>query len=93
MRDEPGDVEKVWKDLKDCFIEEAVDVFGETRGIARQKETRPLARIEKLGVHFTEGVASQSARFRPRRSAHHRHMQNVHTTKSVVMGKTSLFII
>ena len=26
MREEPGDVEKVWKDLKDCFIEEAVDV-------------------------------------------------------------------
>ena len=39
VRDEPGDVEKVWKDLKDCFLEEAVDVCGETRGIARQKET------------------------------------------------------
>ena len=38
-RKEPGDVEKVWKDLKDCFLEEAVDVCGETRGIARQKET------------------------------------------------------
>ena len=38
MRDEPGDVEKVWKDMKDCFLEEAVDVCGETRGIARQKE-------------------------------------------------------
>ena len=33
-RKEPGDVEKVWKDLKDCFLEEAVDVCGETRGIA-----------------------------------------------------------
>ena len=39
VRDEPGDVEKVWKDTKDCFLEEAVDVCGETRGIARQKET------------------------------------------------------
>ena len=37
--DEPGDVEKVWKDMKDCFLEEAVDVCGETRGISRQKET------------------------------------------------------
>ena len=26
VRDEPGDVEKVWKDMKDCFLEEAVDV-------------------------------------------------------------------
>ena len=39
MRDESGDVEKVWKDMKDCFLGEAVDVCGETRGIARQKET------------------------------------------------------
>ena len=39
IRKEPGDVEKVWKDLKDCFLEEAVDVCGETRGIAKQKET------------------------------------------------------
>ena len=37
MRKEPGDVEKVWKDLKDCFLEEAVDVCGETRGVARKK--------------------------------------------------------
>ena len=28
VRDEPGDVEKVWKDMKDCFLEEAVDVCG-----------------------------------------------------------------
>ena len=34
IRKEPGDVEKVWKDLKDCFLEEAVDVCEETRGIA-----------------------------------------------------------
>ena len=39
VRDESGDVEKVWKDMKDCFLEEAVDVCGETRGTARQKET------------------------------------------------------
>ena len=39
VRDESGDVEKVWKDMKDCFLEEAVDVCGETQGIARQKET------------------------------------------------------
>ena len=25
--------------MKDCFLEEAVDVCGKTRGIARQKET------------------------------------------------------
>ena len=25
--------------MKDCFLEEAVDVCGETRGIARQKES------------------------------------------------------
>ena len=36
VRNEPGDVEKVWKDLKDCFLEEAVDVCGEILGIARQ---------------------------------------------------------
>ena len=35
VRDEPGDVEKVWKYLKECFLEEAVDVCGETPGIAR----------------------------------------------------------
>ena len=39
IRKEPGDVEKVWKDLKDCFLEEAVDVCGETQGIARQNKT------------------------------------------------------
>ena len=38
-RDEPGEVEKVWKDLKDCFLEESVDVCGDTRGVARQKDT------------------------------------------------------
>ena len=31
-------VEKVWKDLKECILEEAVVVCGETRGIARWKE-------------------------------------------------------
>ena len=31
MRKEPRDVEKVWKDLKDCFLEEAVDVCGEMK--------------------------------------------------------------
>ena len=39
VRDEPGDFEKVWKDMKDCFLEEAVNVCGETWGIVRQKET------------------------------------------------------
>ena len=38
IRKTTGDVEKVWKDWKDCFLEEAVDVCGETHGIARQKE-------------------------------------------------------
>ena len=28
VKDEPADVEKVWKDLKGCFLEEAVDVCG-----------------------------------------------------------------
>ena len=32
IRKEPGDVEKVWKDLKDCFLEEAVDVCGGNMG-------------------------------------------------------------
>ena len=36
---ESGDVEKVQKDLKECFLEEAVGVCGGTRGIARRKET------------------------------------------------------
>ena len=36
---EPGEVEKVWKDLKVCFLEEAANVFEEARGIARQRET------------------------------------------------------
>ena len=26
MRYKPGGVEKIWKDLKDCFLEGAVDV-------------------------------------------------------------------
>ena len=39
MRKEPGYVEKLWKEWKDCFPEEAVDVCGESQGIARQKET------------------------------------------------------
>ena len=33
-----GMLKKVWKDLKDCFLEEAVDVCGETRAIARKIE-------------------------------------------------------
>ena len=28
-------VEKVWKDLKECILEEAVVACGETRGIAK----------------------------------------------------------
>ena len=39
IRKESRDVEKVWKNLKDCFLEEAVGACGETRGIARRKET------------------------------------------------------
>ena len=39
IRKESRDVEKVWKDLKDCFLEEAVGICGETQGIARRKET------------------------------------------------------
>ena len=31
-------ISSAWKDLKDCFLEEAVDVCGGTRGIARQKD-------------------------------------------------------
>ena len=38
MRDGHGDAKKVWKDLKDCFLEEAVDVCGETRDIAIKRE-------------------------------------------------------
>ena len=38
VKDEHGDVKKVWKDLKNCFLEEAADVCGERRGIARKIE-------------------------------------------------------
>ena len=38
MRDKHGYVKKVWKDLKDCFLEEDADVCGETRDIARKIE-------------------------------------------------------
>ena len=38
MRQEPGML-KWYRGIKDCFREKAVDVCGETRGIARQKET------------------------------------------------------
>ena len=51
---------------------------------------RPLAKIEKLGVHFTESAASQCARFDQRCA---RRAEHAKCTKSVVMGKTSLFII
>ena len=34
MRDEHGDVKEVWKTLKNCFLEKAVDVCGDTRDIA-----------------------------------------------------------
>ena len=40
IRKETGDVEKVWKDLKDCFLEEAVNVCEETRGILLDKTRR-----------------------------------------------------
>ena len=31
-------LKKAWKDSKDCFLEEAVDVYGETRAIAKRTE-------------------------------------------------------
>ena len=34
IRKEPGDVEKAWKNLKDCFLGEVVDVCGGTRNIS-----------------------------------------------------------
>ena len=34
-----GDVEKVWNDLKQCLLEEAVALCGVTKGISRHKET------------------------------------------------------
>ena len=34
IRKGSGDVEKVWKDLKDCFLGEVVDLCGETRNIS-----------------------------------------------------------
>ena len=37
--DEPGDVEGVWKGLRECLLEEAVEVCGETKGLTRHKET------------------------------------------------------
>ena len=38
MRDKHGDVKTIWRDLKDCFLEEAADVCVETRDIARKIE-------------------------------------------------------
>ena len=35
IRKESGDIKKVRKDLKECFLEEAVGVCGKTQGIAR----------------------------------------------------------
>ena len=32
-------VEDVWKNFKECLIEEAVEVCGETRGMRRHKES------------------------------------------------------
>ena len=37
--DKPRDAEGVWKDLKECILNEAVSVRGETKGISRHKET------------------------------------------------------
>ena len=67
IRKEPGDVEKVWKDLKDCFLEEAVDVCGETRGIARQKETwwwneEVAALVKEKQLYSSYGKGLRSAR-------------------------------
>ena len=33
--DKPAGVEDVWKNFKECLIEEAVEVYGETRGPSR----------------------------------------------------------
>ena len=33
-----GDVESVWKNFKECLIEEDVEVCGETQGNTRHKE-------------------------------------------------------
>ena len=58
IRKEPGDVEKVRKDLKECFLEEAVGVCGETRGIARRKETQLV--VERGGCGLDKGEAAFS---------------------------------
>ena len=35
----PTGVEEVWKNFKECLIEEAIEVSGETRGMRRHKES------------------------------------------------------
>ena len=37
--EKPVDVKEVWKNFKECLIEEAIEVCGETRGMRRHKES------------------------------------------------------
>ena len=37
--EKPAGVEDVWKNFKECLIEEAIKVCGETRGMRRYKES------------------------------------------------------
>ena len=39
MVEKPAGVEDVWKNFKECLIEEAVEVCGETRRMRRHKES------------------------------------------------------
>ena len=67
MRQEPGDVEMVWKDLKDCFREKAVDVCGE-HGVSLDKKrlgggTRRLQPwLRRSSVYSNYGMGLRSAR-------------------------------
>ena len=37
--EKPTGVEEVWRNLKECLMEEAIEVCGETRGVRRHKES------------------------------------------------------
>ena len=37
--EKPTGVEEVWRNFKECLMEEAIEVCGETRGMRRHKES------------------------------------------------------
>ena len=56
LRKEPGDVDKVWRDMKACLLEEAVEVCGETR--ARYGSTKRDLVVECRDCGLSKGEAA-----------------------------------